>query len=185
MHLKFMTNEELKAEMQLHMDFAKEILKDGDKDGFMPTMSVNTIDAAGTRKTTLVAIATDFNEHEDKHAIFRQAGEMFYAQERVPLAAVLISEAWSAIIPKGEPMCQPRNHPDKKEVIVVMGMRLKNRGDPTPDTLSTMATVTRHDDGHITIDDFGDFADAAGSELLKSFYKGFFANQIRKEHAKN
>lgn len=119
----------------------------------------------------LICVAGGFNTEEEKVDVMRLAGRRAYEARTVPVAAVLASEAWVAAQKVGEPRCQPKDHPQRREVVVVAGTVLGHRHNAVG-----RMPVTRNGRGGIVLGALDGFQTAGVTlPLLQEVWRGFFA----------
>lgn len=75
-----------------------------------------------SKATALYACAVNFNEDHEKLAMVEWIANDLAKQKQIPLAAFLLSEAWQAMMRKGDPHIEPRHAPDRIEVVVLCGL---------------------------------------------------------------
>lgn len=90
-------------------------LVDGQSKGITPQFTILTRDMDGTEGMVIAMLAVDFNEDHEKQMVLTSLGKKMYDEQKFPLAVSLISEGWMAPQEKG---VQPRDNPEKKEVVM-------------------------------------------------------------------
>ena len=92
-----------------------------------PNLAIKCRDLAESSKDgkwIMMALAVDFNTDEEKHRTMFQIGQRLYRDQVMPACVVFTCEAWQA--EQKVPHVQPKDCPDRKEVIVLMGASLGN-----------------------------------------------------------
>lgn len=77
----------------------------------------------GDIEALAVAVAKDFNEHDEKLSFMKQVGAKLMYDKMAPVAMFLASEAWMSHQRRESPgpFIQPRHDPERKEVIMIAG----------------------------------------------------------------
>jgi hypothetical protein len=107
--------------MRQQMEWTRDCLAARLHTSWTPMLTAVLRDLAGVETQAVFVLATDFSEDAAKRAVLRKCGREVYAQEAVPVAAVLTAEAWNAPDTRG---VEPRHNPERVEVIVAFGRTL-------------------------------------------------------------
>lgn len=110
---------------RLAMDHAEQLVEStAGRGDFTPAVFVVAQHGPDDPEENIVfVIDGPFNEWPEKSQAMRFAGRGLYTMQKIPLAAVLISKAFMAPESKG----MPRDHPDRRDVAVVMGMSFSRK----------------------------------------------------------
>lgn len=142
----------------------------GVDDDIIPHLLVFTANKEGEKAMSVMVIASPFNEWEEKSAIMKDLGARIARDKEIPTHIILTSMAWMS----HNLSTQPRNDKDKKEVILVLGLSMDQRG------LVSIAEVFREDNKIVKVDKFEEIVVVAG-DLLPCFYHGFVTEFMRKK----
>ena len=120
------------------------------------------------------ALSIPFNELHEKHEALRNIGRTLYAEQRIPVVAVMSSEAW--VSPDPGPGKQPADHPERREAIIVAGSTLG---------MKHMALrrlfVTRGDADRLVPGEFEPvITEGVVTKLLNQLWAGFFEVVMQK-----
>lgn len=158
--------------MQSHMAWITKCLSDGDHKSWTPSLAA-LVKAHPDDKGELFlhVLAVPFDEHEEKHDAMMQIGRSIYQAKKIPVAAVLASEAWMSKQRPGQvaEYCEPRHDPMRQEGIIIFGLTIDGKH-----ALITHAPFERDAKENIKAEAFGEIMKGAKLALLASFYRGFF-----------
>jgi hypothetical protein len=144
------------------------------RESLMPYLVIKTKDRPEEVTTTICAIAADFNEHDEKHALINRLGQKFYANKTIPVFVALASEAWRAEYPAGAEHVEPRHHPGRVEVVHVVGRAFG------PKACWHTAMLIGRDAANMIVPGAWEDITPVESPLLDSFYRGFFKLTIER-----
>lgn len=148
------------------IEWIERCLATGDHDNWTPHVTVRVRTWEGEDHLQMYSLLTGFNTDAEKRSALLRVGATVYESRTVPVAAVLSSEAWLA--PQTERHVQPKDHPDRREVIIVAAINANNSSC----ALSHMEV--RRVDGLIQPGTFGELqSQGAGFPLLKYVFAGF------------
>lgn len=132
-----------------------------------PMLFVQSVMLGAEPELTLCSLCVPFNEGFEKRSALSGIGRKFYEEGKLPLAVFLCSEAWFA---PSRPGVQPRDCPDRREVILVFGLSLGRRFS------AIISIPVRRDEANRMVPD-GDAIESLDGKptLLDAFYAGFFS----------
>lgn len=138
----------------------------GKPESMAPMLIVHSITLEGKQEVTLCALFVPFNEHADKRNALADLGARFYQEQKCPQAVFLCTEAWLAQNPP--PGVQPRDCPDRREVILVFGMSFGGK-------LRAIISIPVRRDGENRLVRDGEVVQVMEGQpvLLNAFYAGF------------
>jgi hypothetical protein len=150
-------------------------LRDGNRERWIPHMTVLIVDRKTNEKsTTMFVLDIPFCEGDEKHKAMFGLGRKMYADGEGPLAVVFSSEAWTSPDVKG---VEPRHHPERKEVVHVIGMAPIGNGRPGMTTKAAVMPLVRQG-GKIVAGALERAQGESRSFLLEDFYQGFMAGRL-------
>lgn len=162
-----LTDEAFKAYVRDHNKFTLETLKG---ESLMPDLVVVTRTHELKDELTLCALAVPFNEDKEKRAILLSLGRKFFKEEKAVTAVILSSEAWLSTRRPGskEPLVQPRDDPNRKENIIVVGSGILGKQG-----LLISTPIRRDDKNHMLIDGESTENTDIVFPLLSWFWRGY------------
>lgn len=166
--------DEFKKTMTDLCAWVRDSLADDPDTSWTPTLIVLNLSWPKLeREVHLYVLDVDFNEDEEKHALLYKIARTLYEAKKVPIAAFLTAEAWQSCRREGSPRMQPRDDPNRQEIIMVAGLTLGRK-------LAAMNSlpIRRDHDNRIVPGEFGDLqTQGVESRLLNELFTGF-ANSI-------
>ncbi len=112
------TPEELLAQMEREIQYVCDDLTQHPRKNYMPMLHGLMFDFKKQERCTwLYALAIPLNEPEEKRAVMTGLGKDIYERKHVPLLLTFSSEAWFSKQSLEGPRTQPRDDPDREEVI--------------------------------------------------------------------
>jgi hypothetical protein len=156
----------------------------GESDDMMPHLFVMARNMEGEKKLVIVALATDFNDTDDKKRALSTVGKKFYEEQLLPVAVFMNCEAWVASMKKEEyeknPV-MPRDHPDKKEVALLAGAEIGCKHFSL-----SWAPISRDENNKPTVGSWqSQDPDKMHMPILGYFYQGFFEEIAKKHEARD
>lgn len=159
---------------------------DGKSKSLMPMLAVHYRrfvegNMLSDMEQTLVAIASDFNDGEEKRKTIRAIGNKFFEDKLIPVSVFMSSEAWMSQLPVGtkeedidkHPM--PRDDPNRKEVVMIAG-----RTTAGECTIGITIPFKRDANEFMVKDGEVITTDALEMYLLNNFFYGFFERLMSK-----
>ncbi|QDT54611.1 hypothetical protein Pan44_26450 [Caulifigura coniformis] len=116
------TRERLEEFTRDHVTWVEKCVADGDHADWMPHLSVLCTNMKGEESVTMMALAIPFNTSKEKVDAMRWAGLQVFQDLKAPTMFVLSVGAWVA----PEASCEPKDHPDRGECLIVCGMSIVN-----------------------------------------------------------
>lgn len=116
------TLDELLGLVRTHAQWVKQCLA-SPHTSWMPALAVLGREMLGCQGGVIMhALAVPFNSDDEKRGCMRQIGRRLYADQVIPAAAVMSSEAWVATDPIGKRDPRPpAERPDRREAVVIQG----------------------------------------------------------------
>lgn len=169
-----LTDEKFNAFVRDHAQHTISYLTEHPTESLMPELVVMTRTLEGKDELTLCALAVPFDEDMEKRSAIYNLGKKFYAEEKVTLAVMLVSEAWmSQRTPEQmsgkAPHVEPRHDPNRKEHIIVVGSGLQGH-----QRLFITTPVRRDEKNNMIVDGESKEIAAAKFPLIEWFWRGFF-----------
>lgn len=135
----------------------------------------------------LYALAVDFNTTDEKHALMRRLGRDLYTDEKIPVAACMVTEAWTSTQAPGAPRIEPRLDPNRREVLIAQAATNGAWSSKAAGTTRMVRIPVRRDAGNRFVAD-GPAYDSASdpvlkelrAQLLRVFFMGFIEISLRK-----
>jgi hypothetical protein len=121
----FITEQDLRRELDAAMGFALSYIENGRQTSFMPHLFVMTKDRPEAAiKVTCCALAVPFDEDDEKRKLLMGLVVKFYQEKTFPVGAVIVSEAWWSHQRPHAPHIEPRHDPARQEVLMAMALDL-------------------------------------------------------------
>jgi len=89
---------------------------------FAPQLSVEGLKYGEGLRTTMFSILDGFNSAVEKRLAMERVAAQLHSDRTVPTTAVLAAEAWVSRQKQGARYVMPEHDPNRREVIVVMGL---------------------------------------------------------------
>lgn len=136
---------------------------------YLPHLLVLTKEGPDAKECLeLYALAVEFSEEEEKFRTLQMIGREIHLRKTFPIAAVLSAEAWAASQSADAPHVQPRDHPERREVIVIFGRTLMGLA------ATCQAPITRDASDGMTLGEFGEIVtERLRMRLLDQLFLGF------------
>lgn len=138
----------------------------GKPESMAPTLTVHSITLEAKQEVTLCSLFVPFNEHAEKRQALADLGAKFYQDQKFPQAVFLCTEAWLAQNPP--PGLQPRDCPDRREVLLVFGMSFGGKSKAV-----VSIPVRRDGENRMLRDGEATETREGQSVILNAFYAGF------------
>jgi hypothetical protein len=119
-----------------------------------------------------VAIILGEYAEEEKVACYRAAGAKFAGTGLCPVACVMFAEAWMVNSADGEPDVAPKDHPARKEVVVIAGGVQNGRLFLAHQTAGIL-NVSRNPKGRLVAGTFTDMGTKGEFRLVLEFFNGW------------
>jgi hypothetical protein len=173
------TRDELLKLISTHSKSIDNYLADGST-SWMPQLTVLIRDpAGGADAINLYALAVPFNTPQEKAGLLQQIGCELYASQKLPVVAVLSTEAWVA--PDAGPGRAPADHPERREVICVHGSTIGGLH-----MAMRVLPIRRGGNNHIVPGEWGNVeTEGVTTKLLNHVWVGFFADFIQQQAARS
>ena len=123
-----------------------------------------------------VAIILGEYDEEEKVACYRAAGAKFAGTGLCPVACVMFAEAWMVASADGEPDVAPKDHPARKEVVVIAGGALggvQNGRLFLAHQTAGVLNVSRNHKGRLVAGTFTDMGTKGEFRLVLEFFNGW------------
>lgn len=148
---------------------------EGSKDR-SPTLITLVCEKDGKHSFVHNAIYGNFNTQQEKDTVLKTIADKHAKEKLCPVAVGFVAEAWlahrSSFGPE-QPHVQPKDDPDRKEVIVIMVGRLRN--EPIGmETLMGNYPVTRDEKGMMHLGELWGPHAGAVSPLIRRFFSAYF-----------
>ena len=169
------TKEKFDAFVQQCIKMVMKVEFSDKPESIMPKLFIRVMDPeTGKEGLIIAAIATDFNEWEEKSAALYKIGQEVAKDKHITTAVALMSECWmSRAVKDGKQMySQPRYDPDKKEAVTLAAM------DMSANYNAMWVQIVRREDGRMVTGELHQTEGATmKSPLLRCFFDGFFGEK--------
>jgi hypothetical protein len=123
-----------------------------------------------------VAIILGEFDEEEKVRCYRAAGAKFAGTGLCPMACVMFAEAWMVTSADKEPDVAPKDHPARKEVVVIAGGALggvHNGKLFLAHQTAGILNVSRNNKGRLVAGTFSDMGTKGEFRLVLEFFNGW------------
>jgi hypothetical protein len=123
-----------------------------------------------------VGIALGDYTEEEKGKCYRAAGAKFAGTGLCPVACVMFAEAWMVSSSDPAPDVAPKDHPARKEVVVIGGGTFGGVRDGAlflSHQTAGFLSVSRDSKGRLVAGKFSDFGPKSESRLVLEFFNGW------------
>jgi hypothetical protein len=130
-----------------------------------------------------VAILLGAFAEEEKVERYRAAGAKFAGTGLCPMACVMVAEAWMVTSADREPDIAPKDHPARKEVVVISGGALggvQNGKLFLAHQTAGILSVSRNNKGRLVAGKFTDMSTKGESRLVLEFFNGWAGALVRR-----